>query len=96
MKKDFKQYKVLMISVVIVVFLGLVCFMIINMLFKNGFIVKDVNKKNYSFQYNKSWNVVKLGDNDVILKHNNDGKIIIQLSDIINNINFYLKIKIIS
>lgn len=88
MKKDFKQYKVLMISVVIVVFLGLVCFMIINMLFKNGFIVKDVNKKNYSFQYNKSWNVVKLGDNDVILKHNNDGKIIIQLSDIINKYDY--------
>lgn len=88
MKKDFKQYKVLMISVVIVVFLGLVCFMIINMFFKNGSIVKDVNKKNYSFQYNKSWNVVKLGDSDVILKHNNDGKIIIQLSDIINKYDY--------
>lgn len=88
MKKDFKQYKVLMISVVIVVFLGLVCFMIINMFFKNGSIVKDVNKKNYSFQYNKSWNVVKLGDNDVILKHNNDGKIIIQFSDIINKYDY--------
>ena len=79
MKKLFKKYQIVIISAITVLVIGILILMLINLFTKNSSL-KEVNREEYAFKYDKSWKVKEKKDDQIILKHKSGSKITIQIT----------------
>ena len=73
-----KKYKSILIPALIIILIGIiVLFIILNSI--NNSSLKTVDKKSYSFKYDKSWKIKETEEDTITLKHNSNSEIEIQI-----------------
>ena len=80
----FKKYKLLFITALIVIVVGIIGIILIKSISKNHSIIKNVNENNYSFKYDSTWNLKEKKEDNIVLEHNSGSKINIQIASLDN------------
>ena len=79
----FKKYKIIIITASIVFLIG-TCSLIFLMFLNGRSLVKEINNKEYAFQYDNTWNLKEKKEDTIVLKHNSNSKIAIKISKLVD------------
>lgn len=76
---NLSKYKISILIATVILVLGLIVLMIILALTKKGVGLKDFLNDNYKFKYDSTWNIKEEYNQKVVLSHNSDSKLELEL-----------------